>query len=297
MPRRFPLDKVRIIRDIKLALLLPPTEPRMRRMEASGVFARGRFFYVACDNMTAIGKVPRDLKSPGAWRPTGGRGPGYEDVTFSRRTQRFYLLVESERRARGDFTSVVEECDVHLRYRERHALEYAFEHRNKGFEGLACVVRDGHEHLLAICEGNKCLGGRRGRKPGGGRIRVFRKIRSRWRRVGRIKLPKSLPFEDYAALAIRGDRIAVVSQASALLWVGRLRRRAWKVVDDGVTYDLPRNGSGQPKYCNVEGLSWLSATRLVAVSDRMKRGDQPGRCAATDESIHIFELPRPRRPR
>ncbi len=282
---------MRIVGELKLASLLPPPGWRLRRIEASGVFARGRFFYVACDNMTAIGRVPRDLNSYGTWLPTGGKGPGYEDLTFSHRTRRFYLLVETEKLARGGYTSVIEECDAHVRFIERHPLEYVFQHPNKGFEGIACVIRGGQEYLLALCEGNKCRGGRRGRRPGGGRIRVFHKRRGRWRHVGRIKLPKSLPFEDYAALAIRGNRLAVVSQASALLWIGRLRRGAWKVLDDGLVFDLPRDRAGKTSYCNVEGLSWLSPRRLVAVSDRMKRGEQAERCAAKDESIHILELP------
>ena len=43
-------------------------------------------------------------------------------------------------------------------------------------------------------------------------------------------------------------------------------------------------------YRNVEGIDWLSEDTLIAVSDRMKKG-QPARCAKKDQSIHVFRIP------
>jgi hypothetical protein len=44
-------------------------------------------------------------------------------------------------------------------------------------------------------------------------------------------------------------------------------------------------------YCNVEGVSWLSADTVVVVSDRAKRNGQDERCRAKDQSIHVFTIP------
>jgi hypothetical protein len=44
-------------------------------------------------------------------------------------------------------------------------------------------------------------------------------------------------------------------------------------------------------YCNVEGVSWVSADTVVVVSDRAKRNGQDERCRAKDQSIHVFVIP------
>ena len=69
--------------------------------------------------------------------------------------------------------------------------------------------RDGRTYLLGLCEGNRCKGGAEGRVPGGGRIHVFRRGRRNWDRVGKIRLPETVLFEDYSGIAVTGDRIAV----------------------------------------------------------------------------------------
>ncbi len=73
-------------------------------------------------------------------------------------------------------------------------------------------------------------------------------------------------------MALAGDRLCVVSQESSALWVGRLARSAWRVVDDGAVYRFPRDDDGKVVYCNVEGVAWLSDTQVVVVSDKTKPG-------------------------
>jgi hypothetical protein len=111
-----------------------------------------------------------------------------------------------------------------------------------------------------------------------------------WESVARIKLPRGVDFEDYSAVALRGDRIAVVSQMTSRLWIGRLRRDTWTIAGRGRIYDFPRTKKGNLRYCTVEGLCWLSDSTFVAVSDRVKRYHD-NRCHDTDQSIHIFALP------
>ena len=113
-----------------------------------------------------------------------------------------------------------------------------------------------------------------------------------WDRVGKIRLPTTLLFEDYSSIAADGNRLAVVSQANSALWVGHLAPSTWDIVDDGITYVFPRNADGQIIYCTIEGVSWMSPNRIVVVSDKAK-SKQGKQCREKDQSIHIFEIPAP----
>jgi len=156
-------------------------------------------------------------------------------------------------------------------------------------EGLTCVVRDGVTHLLAICEGNRCEGGKAGRRPGGGRIQVFAPSGADWTHYATINLPEYLWFVDHSSVAVQGDRIAVTSQESSALWLGRLAPDSWRIVDDGAVYEFPRD-AGRVIYCLVEGASFMDENQFVVVSDRAK-SSAPGRCRDKQQSVHIFALP------
>jgi hypothetical protein len=107
-----------------------------------------------------------------------------------------------------------------------------------------------------------------------------------WEASHRIRLPKQAEFEDYAALAYRDRQLAVVSQASARLWVARVDEEARALVSGSqARYRFPSKSYG-----NIEGIAWLSRDTLVAVSDR-KKARQPARCAEKDQSIHLFRIP------
>ena len=107
------------------------------------------------------------------------------------------------------------------------------------------------------------------RLPSAGRGRVDVFIRARdggWEASHRIRLPKQAEFEDYAALAYRDRQLAVVSQASARLWVARIDEEARALVSGSeARYRFPSKSYG-----NIEGIAWLSRDTLVAVSDRKK---------------------------
>jgi hypothetical protein len=119
---------------------------------------------------------------------------------------------------------------------------------------------------------------------------VFARTEQAWGHVDTIRLPSSLPFEDYSGLALAGDRLCVVSQESSALWVGRLAPSEWQVADDVAVYQFPRDDDGNTLYGNIEGVSWLSATHVVVVSDKAKP-DQKARCRSKDQSIHVFAIP------
>ena len=262
-------------------------------LEASGVVAKGAHYYVIFDNIRRIARIHRGL-TPGSkahgWFGRAREGEGYEDIAFSPRTRRFYLLIEAEKHPDGTYKALIDECDEKAQFKKRRWVDFPFQKRNTGFEGLAVVRSGGQDYLLALCEGNRCRAGRKALKPGGGRIQVLQRKGTQWQPVARIKLPRSVKFDDYSAVALRGTRIAVISQRSARLWIGTLRFRDWTIAGRGRTYDFPRKKSGQPKYCTLEGMCWLSDRSFVMVSD-LSKAHYPGICHKSDQSIFLFNLP------
>ena len=281
----------RVVRERKLADLLPAPQYG-GVLEASGVVVKDGRYIVVFDNVRRIAQVGPSL-APGSadhsWLGRLRQGEGYEDIAHSSHLRRFYALIEAEKHPDGTYKAIIEEFDEHFRYKGRGCVDVAFERRNRGFEGLTAVRSNGGNYLLALCEGNEGRAGLRGRTPGGGRIHVLQRRGAGWQSVAQIRLPSSLDFKDYSALALRGDRLAVVSQKSARMWIGKLRLKTWTIDDDGRTYDFPRNAQGKRRYCTVEGVDWLSPTTFVMVSDLCKKG-YPDRCAGTDQSIHIVRL-------
>jgi hypothetical protein len=284
-----------LVAERKLAdFIAPPTRDGV--LEASGVIAKGADYYVIFDNVRRLARIHRSLE-PGStrhsWFGRKREGEGYEDIAFSRYTRRFYLLIEAEKHPDGTYKALIDECDESARYQRRRWVDFAFETRNTGFEGLSAVRWRGRDYLLALCEGNRCRAGRAGRKPGGGRLHLLQRSGPLWKPVARVKLPKSVKFEDYSAVALRGRRIAVLSQQSSRLWIGRLRFEDWTIADEGKTYEFPRTKKGHTKYRTLEGLCWLTDRSFVCVSDLSKRGYTKA-CRKTDQSIHVFKLPRGR---
>jgi hypothetical protein len=266
---------------------------RHGRWEASGVLAYDGRLRVVFDNVRAVAVLTDDLApTREVVRLPSGRGQGYEDLARDPLTGHFYLLIESLRRKAG-WMARVEEYDDRFRKVSHGWLDFDLPSSNKGLEGLTCVQRSGHTYVLGLCEGNWCARGKRGRTPGGGRIQVFEHRDDAWPHVASLHLPASLPFQDFSALAAAEERVAVVSQESSAMWLGRLAHDAWEVQDDGAVFGFPRDPSGDVVYCNIEGVSWIDDDRLVMVSDRAKPADQHPRCRAKEESIHVFALPQP----
>jgi hypothetical protein len=276
--------KLELIREEKLYRLIPG-RTKTSRLEASGIALTGTSTaLVVFDNLNQIASVDVSLKgSPhNALWPAPSLGAGFEDVATDRRSGSTFALIECVQDTDGSLRGFVAEYDRHRRLRQCARLSGRFEKANKGFEGLAHARYQGREYLYALREANWRSSG-----PRRGRIDVFVRTRGIWKESHRIALPKEARFEDYSALAIRDGRIAVVSQQSGRLWVGELEARTQTVTrGSGAVYRFPGKN-----YRNVEGIDWLTKDTLIAVSDRVKK-DQPLRCASTDQSIHIFRIPR-----
>lgn len=283
---------LRVLREAKLADVLAAADPGTDRLEASGVLAAGGWLWVAFDNLPDLARISVDWQVPdtGARMLRRSGGPvGVEDLAADPDGGRFFGVVEDVQASGGHRYSQIVEFDGHWRQLHRHWTDLRLVEANKGVEGLAAVRRGGRLHLLALDEGQVCVAGARDAGLRG-RVQVLTLDDGRWRTRHTVELPASVRFGDYSGLALDGQRIAVVSQQSSALWVGRLAPDRWEIDGEGRVCRFPRDAQGRIVYGTVEGLAWLDERRLVAVSDRAKHGD-PRRVREKDESIHVVELP------
>lgn len=285
------MSVLELVRETKLHTLLPWPDPE-HPLEASGVIVRDDRFIIIFDNLPQAASITTSctFSDDNRWLGDRDGAVGQEDITYSTHRHCFYGLIEAVHDKADAYYAEVVEYDHHLMPVACQRLPFAFASDNKGFEGLAIVHRGEDEFLLALCEGNRCKGGDAGKQKGHGRIQLFQRVDQEWTHKGRIKLPPTVRFTDYASLDISGNRVAILSQQSARLWIGDLDPVTWTFVDDGAIWRLPRGEHGKPLYCHAEGVSWLTPDHLAVVSDKAKPGD-PERCLARDQSVHVFRLP------
>ena len=281
-------DELNIVKEVKFKKIIDGKN-RLQKYEASGVrYANGRF-YVVFDNSSRIARVNTKLNKA---KLLGKEHTevGFEGIACNPLNNEFYLVEESLKH-KGRWQGRLSVTDEAFSPASKQRwLAYAFESGNKGFEGLAFLRRNGTDYLLALCEGNGCKAGPEGERPGGGTIQLFEKKKKKWQLTGAIPLPETLRFSDYSGLDISSDNIlAVSSQASSALWIGKLDAEKWETVGSGSVYTFPKDKEGRTLYCNVEGVSWIDSHNLVVVSDARKKS-QPKRCKMKAQSIHIVKF-------
>lgn len=294
MPNK-PVPELRLVAERRIAELFP--NGGAGRMEASGVLTIDDGFLIVFDDSRNIGRIGRELDDTRhnvMITPQGTAGvrvgwDGYEDIAHDPVSGDYFLLVEAAEQDNGRWMAKVDRVDAAFTALDSSWLPFNLPDAGKGMEGLTCVLRGGSVFLLAICEGNRCEGGKAGKRPGGGRIQVFGQQANGWVHTATIELPEHLWFVDYSSVSVAGDRIAVTSQESSALWLGRLEQD-WRVSDDGAVYAFPRDPAGKVIYCMVEGVSWIDDKQVVTVSDRAK-SSTPGRCREKQQSVHIFAVP------
>lgn len=280
--------KLRLVQESKIWSLLPDVAPT-DEFEASGLIIREGTYFVVFDSLTSVARISQD------WNDTDSNGlfgdaprdEGYEGITYNEYRDRYYLLVESRDHDSGGYQARITEFDESFRPVKSRPLDFTFESDNKGFEAVAHVRREDQDFVLALCEGNKC---KKTGKRGGGRIQLFEQEGDQWSHVDAIKLPRSVRFRDYSGMAIDGHRVAISSQVDSKLWVGSFDEASWGWVDDGIVYEFPRAANGAICYGNIEGVAWLTRTRIATVSDRRKK-KQSKWFRNKDQSIHVFDLP------
>jgi hypothetical protein len=251
------------------------------RLEASGVEARGGSLYVVFDDTPDVARVRGDL-SEAEWIETDGGGRGYEGIAWSSDERRFFCVIEG-REHDGEVRAKVAEYDERLRLIDEAWLPGALSDENKGYEGLAAVTREGRTCLLALREGDDDDDDGVVR----GRIDIFRRKKDGdgWKKLDSLTLPSNVRFADCSGIDVAGDRVAVVSQQSSALWLGRLAPDAWEFIGDGQVYLFPRDDDGEILYESVEGVAFLDAGRLAVVSDRVT-----GAHSDHEKAIHIFAI-------
>lgn len=281
-----------LIFEQKLFELLPSADEDTR-LEASGIDVVGNDLVVVLDNLPQVVRIPF-RRAPfevkmGDFAGDDAAGEGYEDLSFDAEQGRLMLLREGIEQGVGAVQAEVVEWNDRFEFVRRRPLPFAFQDANKGFEGLAWTRRGGRHWLLALCEGNRCQGGKKGKEPGGGRIHVFGEEQGKWVHERELHLPQDVLFEDYSGLSLDGDRVGVVSQSTSMLWVGHLAPDGWDWQGPQRLYEFPRDEDGEVIYTQIEGLSWLGPDRIAVVSDRRKK-DITARIALKDQSIHVFDL-------
>lgn len=283
---------LKLVGESKIRDLMPPAQ-RSARWEASGVLVKDHHYFVVFDDRTEIARFSDDLQPNDANGLFGMAHAvcGYEGITHNAAMQRYYLLVEARKHTSGRYRALIVEYDDALQYLKERPVDFTFKSSNKGFEAVAHVRRNNTDFLLALCEGNRCKCGRAGRQVGGGRVQVFQKKKKLWRHSDVIALPSTVPFVDYSGMSTDNGRVAIVSQVNSMLWVGQFDEAGWTWRDEGQLYEFPRSDNGAIQYGNIEGVGWITPTRIVVVSDKRKKKNQPEKgLSEKDQSIHIFDL-------
>ncbi|XP_665324.1 hypothetical protein [Cryptosporidium hominis TU502] len=121
-----------------------------------------------------------------------------------------------------------------------------------------------------------------------------------WKSVRMINIPKEANFQDYSSIDVRGNKVAITSQEDSSIWIGEIDYGDGEYLDpykiqllpNGRVYYFPRDHVCDFKYCNIEGVSFISDNMIVTVSDKMKKKNrQSPKCLHKDQSIHIFAIP------
>ena len=258
---------------------------------------------VAFDNSAALARVDgpglEAGRLLGTWREEAAN---YEGLSWDVEEGIVYAVVEMAAQGTGAWAPEIHRLDAATGARKERwpAGEPRDVEPKTGFEGLAHLRHGGALYLLALCEANGC-GLAKGAELGtGGLIQVLRRDEEaeRWVWAGEVELPAAARFNDYSGLDLRGDRLAVVSQEEAGLWVGKLvvkpgdepgQTPRLEISGPGRRYRMPAD-DGAPRYCNIEGVSWLGDDTLALVSDGAEEGQAPG-CRGGERSVHVVRLP------
>jgi len=277
--------ELQLVAEKKLSKLVSSKE--IDHFEASGVVASSGTLYVAFDNTTEIGAVDTSL-GKGKLGPGDATDSQYEAITATD-DGRFYAMIESA--DASDTRGSVAELDATTAFVGQTFTDVAFEHINKGFEGVAWLRVGGTEYLLALCENNNCTDD--DSTPGKGRIKVLMLVDGVWTTQETLKIPSSVAFLNYSDLALQKNddgtfALAVVSHKSSAMWLGTLSAAPWSLSGPGTFYSFPRTADGAIQYCSVEGVSFLGPSVFAVVSDK---ADDSAVCSAKEESIHIFQTP------
>jgi len=284
-----------------------------KSFEASSITVVNDTMYIALDNLWSIAAVSSfsnlDARNRLIQRVDGpAAGDSSQFEALFEVDGFFYLVREAvNNTATGKFQSLIEKVVMgpnEYKVIEECYSEETFQTDNKGFEGAFPIKNaNGELFVLGLCEGNHCKAGSAGKDKGNGKIVVMKRNMTQsgclWQTVRKIDIPTTAQFEDYSAITIEqtGWKVAISSQASGLVWVGKMSTSANGFFDEnnshltgGKVYNFMPNSQCNLQFCNVEGLHWRDEGTLYSASDRMK-SDQEFQCLQNDQSVHLFAIP------
>jgi hypothetical protein len=218
--------------------------------EASGALFFNNEIFVVFDNYYMVAKINIEINKA-KLLGENKKGGGYEGITYDNINDRFYLIEESLTN-KGAFNARLNHANKDFIIKSKKWLKYNFQSDNKGFEGLTFVTKNNKTYILALCEGNECDSEEISKIQGAGRIKVFEKKKKKWKYIASIRIPQSLEFVDYSGIDINEQNIlAITSQESSAIWVGRLDVDNWQIDDIGIVYYFPKDKNGNKIYCNI----------------------------------------------
>lgn len=293
----------------------------LEKFEASdvaGVPGAGNPYFVVLDNSFKIFRVgPTISIAEGhgnnllSWPDDSGEGSQFECLAYNMTSSSFIAVQEMITHADGAMKAHIFDVsfgDDAVVVERKCECDYEFAKDNKGFEGaIVATASDGESYLLALCEGNHCRGGKKGRDTGNGVLVVLKRGERadgvcEFQTVGQIALPKSCDFMDYSAITVNQAldvgkdgqvTIAVASQENSAIWVGTMKpaTKAGEFFEfgEGKVHFFPPDDACHPIYCNIEGIHFTSERSVIAVSDAMKKGGkQDYRCWNKAQSVHLM---------
>lgn len=264
---------------------LLPGLPAGTTYEASGVFALNNSCFVVFDNLYQAGEIPLHLQPENSRLHDLSRhegNPDFEAITYDAAEQQWYIVAETEL-AGNRFRPVVYRYDRRFTLIDRMETDlfFAADKRNKGLEGIAFVRRNGQAYLLGLEETSNS-------------IHVLQQQDGQWKAVAELLLP--VYFNDYADIAVLNNRVAVISQEDARIWIGQLSPSCWKFTGKHTVYTIPTgNENGETGkgnrvlYGNLEGVSFANDSTLVTCTDQV-RNSQPVYQQHKDQSIQVWRI-------
>lgn len=200
-----------LLNESKIIDLFPPSS--VNKFEASGVVLSNTVFYVIFDNLFGLGAIKNTRGVEGnSLHLSPGKDSQYEAISCDRSTGKLYVLTETTVTDKGNMAKVQEISTTGVVTNEC-VLDFIFPSANKGFEGM--FVTD--KYLVALCEGNNCEGGKKGKQKGNGKLIVFTKSDKCWNYKNTWAIPPHVMFTDYSDITYFKARlgrpsIAITSQ-------------------------------------------------------------------------------------
>lgn len=192
---------------------------------------------------------------------------GYAGLTFDPTQRRFYALANAVHDNDSNSRPAIDAYDDSFRFVERRAVDFPVKTNHPGFVAVSWASHAGHDYLFMLCSTYKCRPGKAGRKPGGGRIHVFRQGPTRWEHVRRLNLPKSVLFDGFASMDLLGDRLVAAAHDAPLLWVGQLTPDSLDLLDDGTLYELPHDEEDHPLAEAITSVTSLDNNTLLTTTN------------------------------